>query len=93
MPKRKQTFEESLRELEQIVAKIESGELSLDACLDEYEKGIKLADFCARELDSARKRIEKLKKTTQGEYITEPLDVAEAASEHPAADQPEKDTN
>jgi len=74
MAKRKPAFEEALRELEQIVEKIESGDLSLDACLDEYEKGIKLADFCAKELDAARKRIEKLRKTDDGEFVTEPLD-------------------
>jgi exodeoxyribonuclease VII small subunit len=78
MAKRKKTFEESLEELEQVVEKIESGDLPLDKCLDEYEKGIKLADFCARELDAAEKRIEKLKKTKTGEYTTVPLDDDES---------------
>jgi exodeoxyribonuclease VII small subunit len=78
MAKRKKTFEESLEELEQVVEKIESGDLPLDKCLDEYEKGIKLADFCARELDAAEKRIEKLKKTKTGEYVTVPLDDEES---------------
>ena len=74
MAKKKKTFEESLAELEQVVEKIEGGDLPLDKCLDEYEKGITLADFCARELDVAEKRIEKLQKTRSGEFTTVPLD-------------------
>lgn len=83
MTKRKKTFEESLEELEQVVENIESGDLPLDKCLDEYEKGIKLANFCARELDAAEKRIEKLKKTKSGVYVTVPLDEEESGRPEP----------
>ena len=81
MAKKKKTFEESLEELEQVVEKIERGDLPLDKCLDEYEKGIILADLCAGELDGAEKRIEKLQKTRSGEYKTVPLDDEQADQE------------
>ena len=51
---KKLSFEKALEELEEVVAKIEDGSLSLNDCLKEYEKGIKLATFCAAELKNAR---------------------------------------
>jgi len=51
MTKKKQSFEESLAQLENVVGKMEGGEIPLDECIDLYEKGVKLADFCAKELE------------------------------------------
>ena len=74
MPKKKQSFEESIAQLEDVVGKMEGGEIPLDECIDLYEKGVKLADFCAKELDTAEKRIEKLQKKSDGEFETTPFD-------------------
>ena len=74
MTKKKQSFEESLAQLENVVGKMEGGEIPLDECIDLYEKGVKLADFCAKELDAAEKRIEKLQKKPGGEFETTPFD-------------------
>jgi len=74
MTKKKQSFEESLVQLEEVVGKMESGEIPLDECIDLYEKGVKLAGFCAKELDAAEKRIEKLQKKSEGEFETTPFD-------------------
>ena len=65
-PEEKLTFEEALEQLEAVVEKIEDGSLSLNDCLKEYEKGIKLATFCANELKGAREKIEKLQKKNDG---------------------------
>ena len=54
----KQTFEESLEKLEQITREMETGELSLEASLKKFDEGIRLADFCAKKLDEAQKRID-----------------------------------
>lgn len=54
----KQTFEESLEKLEQITREMETGELSLEASLKKFDEGIRLADFCAKRLDEAQKRID-----------------------------------
>ena len=48
MTKKKQSFEQSLTQLEDVVGKMESGEIPLDKCIDLYENGVKLADFCAK---------------------------------------------
>jgi len=74
MPKKKQSFEESIAQLEDVVGKMEGGEIPLDECINLYEKGVKLAGFCAKELDEAEKRIEKLQKKSDGEFETTPFD-------------------
>ena len=77
MAKKKQSFEQALSDLEEVVAKLEDGSLSLDESLGQYEQGIRLAEFCMRALDAARQRIEKLKHTKDGGMATEPLDADE----------------
>lgn len=63
--KEKLSFEEALAELEKIVAQLESGDLTLEASLDLFEKGQKLAQQCNQELETAVLRIEQL--TDDGE--------------------------
>lgn len=46
MGKRKQTFEEAMEKLEDLVQELEKGNLSLDDSLATYEKGIGLIKFC-----------------------------------------------
>jgi exodeoxyribonuclease VII small subunit len=61
------TFESALRELEETVARLEGGDLTLDESLALFEKGQLLADFCNRQLDQAALRVEQL--TADGEII------------------------
>ncbi len=58
-------FEEALSELEQIVTRLEVGDLTLDESLALYERGQLLAGYCNRQLESATLRIEQL--TEHGE--------------------------
>ena len=53
-------FEKSLAELEEIVAKMETGDLSLEESLSAFEKGIKLTKECQKALDSAEQKVNKL---------------------------------
>lgn len=62
------SFEEALKELETVVAKLEAGDLTLEESLAFYERGQKLAAFCNQKLDSATLRVEQL--TSDGEIIT-----------------------
>ena len=73
MAKKKPTFEESLAELETIMAELESGELPLDKMMERYEKGVKALQLCRKVLDDAEKKIELLVKTKNGELETEPF--------------------
>ncbi len=54
------TFEKSVQELDAIVSKMESGELSLDESLKLFEKGVKLTRECQQSLAEAEAKIEKL---------------------------------
>jgi exodeoxyribonuclease VII small subunit len=73
MPPKPQTFEESLANLEQIVAAIESGQIGLEESLAKYEQGMDLVKRCRSILDRAEKRIEQLTQTPDG-LRAEPLD-------------------
>lgn len=55
--KEEKTFEENLKELEDIATKLESGDLGLDDAIKEFEKGIKLSKECSNKLDEAEKKI------------------------------------
>ena len=56
-------FEDSLRKLEGLVAKMESGELNLDDMIKAFEEGRALVATCQKDLDSIRQRIEKVTKS------------------------------
>ncbi|PKL91456.1 MAG: exodeoxyribonuclease VII small subunit [Candidatus Goldiibacteriota bacterium HGW-Goldbacteria-1] len=57
-------FEIFLNEIEQIVDSLESGELSLDDAIAQYEKGMALAEKCEKSLKEAKMKIEIVKKKT-----------------------------
>ncbi|MCX7513652.1 exodeoxyribonuclease VII small subunit [Frateuria sp. STR12] len=50
-------FEHSLDELEQLVGRMEGGELSLDESLASFERGIGLYRHCQQALDQAELRV------------------------------------
>ncbi|HLO25084.1 MAG TPA: exodeoxyribonuclease VII small subunit [Geobacteraceae bacterium] len=61
-------FETALKKLEEVVKKLEGGELSLDESLKAFEEGVKLAAFCSRKLDEAEKRVELLVRQKDGTF-------------------------
>jgi len=50
-------YEQALTELEQIVARLETGEQSLEQSLKDYERGVELERQCQRALDEAERRV------------------------------------
>jgi exodeoxyribonuclease VII small subunit len=54
------SFEQAYQQLEQSIAKLESGELSLEESVSLYEKGRLLAAHCQKLLDNAELRIKKI---------------------------------
>jgi len=63
------TFEQALQQLEQIVQKLEKGELPLEESLRLYEDGIRLSRLCHGKLEEAEGRIEVLLKDARGEAV------------------------
>ena len=68
------TFEQSLAELEDIVGKLESGDLPLEDSLELFEKGIKLSRECRSRLTNAERRIEILMKEADGTFSAKEID-------------------
>lgn len=66
-------FETSLAKLEDVVKRLESGELALDDALKAFEEGVKHAAICNRKLNEAEKKIELLLKQKDGSFRTEPF--------------------
>ena len=63
-----------MKRLEEIVAKLEEGELTLDETLDLFEEGVKLSKFCMKKLQDAEKRIEILSKDENGKDSFQPFE-------------------
>jgi exodeoxyribonuclease VII small subunit len=76
----KEKFEEALGRLEDIVKKMEAGEMSLEESLKAFEEGIKLARLCSRKLDEAERRVEILLKQEE-ELVIKPFKVEDNESE------------
>ncbi len=68
------SFEEKLLELENIVEKLENGQLTLDESLMVFEKGIKLVRECNTILKNASQKVEKLIEENN-EIRTEPFEI------------------
>jgi exodeoxyribonuclease VII small subunit len=68
------TFEAAFAQLEEIVGKLEAGDLPLDKALALFEQGQKLATFCSARLDEAELKVQQL----SGSGAVEPFDVDEA---------------
>jgi exodeoxyribonuclease VII small subunit len=64
-PSPKPDFEQALAELEQLAARLESGELPLDQALATFEQGVKLTRRCQTALQAAQQRVQIL--TRQGD--------------------------
>ena len=60
-------FEKSLEELEKIVARLESGECSLDESIELFEKGVKCTSECRNALKNAKEKITSLTELEKSE--------------------------
>ncbi|MDO5823699.1 exodeoxyribonuclease VII small subunit [Methanobrevibacter sp.] len=56
------SFEESLEKLEEIVDKLETGDVPLDNAIDEFNKAMKLVNICNEKLQVAEESIAKIVK-------------------------------
>lgn len=54
------TFEQAFAQLEDVVAQLEQGDLPLERSLELHARGLKLAEFCAQQLDQAELRVRQL---------------------------------
>jgi exodeoxyribonuclease VII small subunit len=69
------TFEDALKSLEEIVSKLDSGEIDLDKAVEAYEMGTRLKEHCENKLKEAQLRIEKIEVDKDGELATKVMDI------------------
>lgn len=68
MPKKAASFEDKLQALEDLVEKMEDGELNLEDSLKHFEQGVALARECQDALQQAEQKVEiLLEKTADSE--------------------------
>ena len=65
-------FEEALQELENIINKLEAGEVPLDETITLYERGSELKKYCEKKLQSAEEKIQRI---SQKQSVSEGLKV------------------
>lgn len=71
----KMTFETALKQLEEIVAQLESGNLPLEEALKKFEEGTKLSKFCSQKLEETEKRITMLTRNADGGVTETPFEA------------------
>ena len=74
MAEQKLTFESAMQRAEEIVARLERGDDSLEESLRMFEQAAELIAFCRAELDRAEGKLERLVKSQAGAPGTESVD-------------------
>ena len=70
------TFEQAVKELEEIVRKLESGQVDLESAIKDYERGNELRKICEAKLNEAKLKVEKIIKNQDGTVKTEETQYA-----------------
>ena len=66
------SFEDALAELEQIVRRLEGGQVKLDEAIMSYERGAQLKQHCERKLNEAQQRVDRIVVGPEGAIGVEP---------------------
>ena len=77
----KKTFEQSIKQLEKIVAELESDDIAIESALKKFEEGIELSTYCARILDETEKKVNLLLKNQDGSLSEAPFEGSENPDE------------
>ena len=67
------SFEEALAELEQIVRRLEGGQVKLDEAIQSYERGAQLKRHCETKLNEAQQRVDRIVIGPEGAINVEPM--------------------
>ena len=69
------SYEDAMKKLEEIVTKLESGEISLDESMRLFQQGTELTRVCSEKLNAIERQITKLIEKTDGSVTEEPIDT------------------
>lgn len=78
MTKKIKTFESDMKNLEEVISKLESGDLNLSSALEAFEKGLALYKTCHDTLESADQKVKILLDDLEmGQKIIEDFEIEE----------------
>lgn len=69
------SFEEAINELEQIVSRLEKGDISLEESITNFQQGIELSRYCSSKLDEAEKKISILLQDENGKLVEKDFEI------------------
>ncbi len=72
--KKSDQFEDALKKLQEIVEKLEKGDLPLEEAMECFSDGMKLAHFCHKKLEEAESKVRMLVKDQQGGWLSAPFE-------------------
>ncbi len=74
------SFEQALKELEQIVTSLETGQESLEKSIDDYQYGNALSEYCLKKLEDAKLKVDKVMQQADGSVTIEAVKIDEASN-------------
>ena len=72
-PLEKMTFEDAMKELENIVDSLDKGHVSLDEAIAAYDRGSQLKDHCQKKLNEAKMKVETIHSSGDSNVIPNKL--------------------
>lgn len=77
MAKEFKDFETALKRLEEIVGKLEQGEIPLERALELFEEGVKISRYCGGKLEEAERKVEVLVKSQRNKMEAQSFEPSE----------------
>ena len=72
-PLEKMTFEDAMKELENLVYSLDKGYVSLDEAIAAYDRGSQLKDHCQKKLNEAKMKVETIQSSGESNVIPNKL--------------------
>jgi exodeoxyribonuclease VII small subunit len=72
---REMSFEEAMQSLEEIVQRLESGDVNLEDSIEIYTRGTQLKRHCEAKLRAAQERVDKIVADAEGAVRADPVDA------------------
>ena len=72
-PLEKMTFEDAMKELENLVDALDKGDVSLDEAIGAYDRGSQLKDHCQKKLNEAKMKVETIQSSGESNVIPNKL--------------------
>ncbi len=76
--KKSDQFENALKKLQEIVEKLEKGDLPLEEAMECFSEGMRLAHFCHKKLEDADKKVRMLVRDQDGGWVPAPFETPPA---------------